>query len=261
MGVMTEIVVPYQFTQVTPDGCESIQTNIAVEYPVSLTVNGEIWLTFQCTPQFLEALAVGFLYNEGFIFSLDEVANIHVCDSKDNVDIWLNHSVKKPLSWKRTSGCHGGTTSMDLDRDNFQPITHPAPSSPQQIFSLVDEFLTKQPPHSESGGVHTSALADHGHIHLLLHDIGRHNSFDKIAGFILLEKIRLENPAILTSGRASSDMLQKTIRMQIPYLITMRSTSRTGIELAEEWGITLISGARRGRFTILAHPERIDLSD
>jgi len=61
MGVMTEIVVPYQFTQVTPDGCESIQTNIAVEYPVSLTVNGEIWLTFQCTPQFLEALAVGFL--------------------------------------------------------------------------------------------------------------------------------------------------------------------------------------------------------
>jgi formate dehydrogenase accessory protein FdhD len=110
------------------------------------------------------------------------------------------------------------------------PTHHtPAPSSPQQIFSLVDEFLTKQPPHSESGGVHTSALADHGHIHLLLHDIGRHNSFDKIAGFILLEKIRLENPAILTSGRASSDMLQKTIRMQIPYLITMRSTSRTGL--------------------------------
>lgn len=247
----------HQYLQVTHEGSEIITSAIANEAAVTLTVNGQVWLTFQCTPEDLEALSVGFLYNEGFIRSLDEVADIHVCDQKDNVDVWLTHSAQKPSSWRRTSGCHGGTTSADLERDHFDPVTSQASLRPDDIFSLMEQFLNTQSPHSESGGVHTSALADGATLLLQICDIGRHNTFDKIAGRILLEKLTVKTPVLLTSGRVSSDMLQKTVRIRAPFIISMRSTSQAGIQLAGEWGITLIGGARRGRFNLFAHPERI----
>jgi FdhD protein len=249
--------IPLSFRQYSPEGIEQLLSNIAVESPVSLTVNGEIWLTFQCTPVDLEALAVGFLYNEGFLRSLGEVENLHVCDQKDNVDVWLNHAVQKPQSWRRTSGCHGGTSSADLERDRFDPIDNRFTMRPTQVFALMEQFLNDQKPHSESGGVHTSALADGPDQLFQIHDIGRHNTFDKIAGRIILNTMRIETPVLLTSGRVSSDMLQKTVRMRAPFLISMRSTSQMGINLAEKWGVTLIGGARRGRFNLFCHPERI----
>ena len=87
-----------------------IDSEVIVEAPVSLTVNGEIWLTLLCTPTDLEALALGFLYNEGLIQSFDEIDSVHVCSPGDNIDVWISHSVDKPEKWHRTSGCTGGIT-------------------------------------------------------------------------------------------------------------------------------------------------------
>lgn len=256
-SIMNDVCKEFQYQQFTPEGIEIIHSNIAIEAPVSLSVNGQIWLTFQCSPNELEALAIGFLYNEGFIRSLDEVANIHVCANKENVDVWLTHAAQKPETWRRTSGCHGGTSSKDLEQDHIDPVNIPFRVSPEQVYNLMDQFLTEQMPHSKSGGVHTSALAD-GTLQLFqTHDIGRHNTIDKIAGHILLEKLHIEIPVIITSGRISSDMLQKAVRLRVPMIISMRSSSQMGIRLADKWGITLISGARRGRFNLLTHPERI----
>lgn len=247
----------FSYLQYSREGKTIVESNIAVEAPVSLTVNGEIWLTFQCTPDDLEALALGFLFNEGFLTRMEDVANVHVCDQKDNVDVWLNYGVKKPVSWRRTSGCHGGTTSSDLKQDAFQPVTGQDRLSPEQVFSLLEAFMSNQTPHSQSGGVHTSALGDGDRILFLLHDIGRHNTFDKIAGRMLLENCVVKSPLLITTGRISSDMLQKTVRMRAPFLISMRSISQMSLNLAGEWGITAIGGARPGRFNLYTHPERI----
>ncbi len=249
--------VPLNYLQYSPAGIESVQSNIAIESPVSLTVNGEVWLTFQCTPIDFEELAVGFLFNEGFISSLSEIENIHVCDQKDNIDIWLNHTIEKPAIWRRTSGCHGGNSSVDSVDNKFVKVESIATLSPEQIFELMDQFLNLQIPHSESGGVHTSALAD-GAVQLFqIIDIGRHNTFDKIAGRLFLDRLVVETPVLVTSGRISSDMVQKSIRLRAPFILSMRSASQLGINMADAWGITLIGGARRHRFNLLTHPDRI----
>src|SRR5512141_2597982 len=93
---------------------ESFDAETIVETPVSLTINGSAWLSFMCTPVDLEALAVGFLYDEGVISQIDEVADVRVCEHGDNVDVWLNRTVGQPTSWRRTSGCTGGVTAVDL---------------------------------------------------------------------------------------------------------------------------------------------------
>ena len=99
----------FEFQKWEPHDAETI-----VEAPVSLTVNGGAWLTFMCTPIELEAMAVGFLYNEGIIEQWSEVADVRVCEHGDNVDVWLNHEAEQPKSWRRTSGCTGGVTAVDL---------------------------------------------------------------------------------------------------------------------------------------------------
>jgi FdhD protein len=247
----------FEFKQYTSKGIELIPTNIAIETPVSLTVNGIIWLTFQCTPEYLEQLAVGFLYNEGFIKKIEEVASIHVCDKRDNVDIWLNHEAVKPETWRRVSGCHGGTTTVDLDREKIEPNLNLSALHINQILGLVTSFIYNQLPHTETGGVHTSAIADGETILFYQEDIGRHNTIDKIVGRLLMERIIPALPIIMTTGRVSSDMMQKAIRLRAPYVISMRSTSSDSIRLANDWGITLLSGARKNRVNAFTHPERI----
>ena len=140
---------------------ETLNAKTIVETPVSLTINGTSWLSFMCTPVDLEALAVGFLYDEGVISSMSEVADVRLCEHGDNVDVWLNRSVEQPQSWRRTSGCTGGVTAVDLlarpdvsfdkDRPRFQP---------QAIGRLVEMLFELQELYRETGGVHTSALSD-----------------------------------------------------------------------------------------------------
>jgi FdhD protein len=247
----------FEFKQYTSKDIELIPTNIAIESPVALTVNGKIWLTFQCTPDYLEQLAVGFLFNEGFVRKIEEVASIQVCEKRDNVDIWLNHEAVKPETWRRSSGCHGGTTSIDLDQEKIEPILSHSNLHIDQILSLVTSFLYNQPPHSETGGVHTSAIADGETLLFYQVDIGRHNTIDKIGGRLLMEGITPSLPIILTTGRVSSDMMQKAIRLRTPYVISIRSTSSESIRLANEWGITLLTGARKMRVNAFTHIERI----
>lgn len=239
---------------------EALEAHVIVETPVSLTVNGEFWLTFMCTPVNLEAMAVGFLYNEGLIQSKAEIADVRLCAAGDNVDVWLYHAVEKPEKWRRTTGCTGGVTSVGED----QPLEFHANGSvlsTKEVHALVDQLFNSQDLYRSTGGVHTSILCDGSEFRIVAEDIGRHNTLDKIAGRALLEEATLSQHVILTTGRISSEMLQKSARIGAAIVISRTSPSSLSIARAEEFGITLIGYARRNRFNIYTHPERILLDE
>jgi FdhD protein len=227
---------------------------------VALTVNGEVWTTFMCTPVHLEALMVGFLFNEKIIEQADEVIEVRPCEHRDNVDVWLTHAVDKPSRWTRTSGCTGGVTSVESDAPLTALPFNGWSVSPQQITHLVEELFEAQSIYKETGGVHSSALSDGERIVLFAEDIGRHNTLDKIAGLYLMERPALENKLLITTGRISSEMLQKAGRLGAGIVISRTSPSSLSIQMAERYGITLIGYARRHRFNVYTHPERIDAS-
>jgi len=234
--------------------------NTIVETPVSLTVNGEVWLSFMCTPVQLEALAVGFLYNEGVIETMNEVADVRVCEHGDNVDVWLNRTVEQPTSWRRTSGCTGGVTAVDLlAKPNVSFDRSSLRLSPETIGQLVEMLFESQSLYRETGGVHTSALSDGEKVLLSAEDIGRHNTLDKIAGLCLMNKVSSADRILITTGRISSEMLQKAARLQVPVLISRTSPSSLSIEMAERYGITLIGYARKHRFNVYSSGERVGL--
>lgn len=238
---------------------EHFDAETIVEMPVSLTVNGKVWLTFMCTPVHLEELAVGFLYNEGIIDALDEVEDVHVCEHGDNVDVWLNHPAEEPNAWRRTSGCTGGVTAVDLlARPDVNFGANSLEVQPEAIGDLVEQLFESQSLYRETGGVHTSALSDGRNIVVVAEDIGRHNTLDKIAG-LCLRNFFPETRILITTGRISSEMLQKAARMDVPILISRTSPSSLSIEMAERYGITLIGYARRHRFNVYSNPHRVGL--
>jgi len=246
----------YEFKKWKAHDAETI-----VETPVSLTVNGQVWLTFMCTPVHLEAMAVGFLYNEGVIETMSDVADVHICEHGDNVDVWLNRSVEQPTSWRRTSGCTGGVTAVDLlakpdvslsDKQDVFP--------PEAIEHVMELLLETQVLYRETGGVHTSLLSDGEKIIVSAEDIGRHNTLDKIAGLCLMHNAWTGNRILITTGRISSEMLQKAARMEVPILISRTSPSSLSIEMAERYGITLIGYARKHRFNVYSNSQRVGLS-
>jgi len=239
---------------------EHYDSETIVEAPVSLTVNGKVWLSFMCTPVHLEALAIGFLYNEGIINTMNEVENVHVCEHGDNVDVWLSHAAEQPENWRRTSGCTGGVTAVDLlAKPDVNFDEHRLEVQPEAVMKLVEKLINAQELYRTTGGVHTSALCDGEKVLVAADDIGRHNTLDKIAGLCLMKNIWPEKRVLITTGRISSEMLQKAARLEAPILISRTSPSSLSIEMAQRYGITLIGYARQHRFNVYSNPQRVGL--
>ena len=249
---------PIHFSQYHSGNWQTIDSSVIIEMPVSLTVNGEIWLTFMCTPNNLEALAVGFLFNEGIIQQREEIAEVRVCPEGDNVDVWLHHSTEKPKQWKRTSGCSGGVTAI-IKQEEKRVFGDDFVLPPEKIADLIIQLFESQKLYRQVGGVHTSALTDGLKFYVITEDIGRHNTLDKIAGRFLLDGIAIHPKMLITTGRVSSEMMQKAAHLGASFVISRTSPSSLSIEMAEEWGITLIGYTRRDRFNVYTHPERVQM--
>lgn len=257
---MTSPNQPIEYLLVENNRSTPQAAEIITEAPVALTVNGEVWLTFMCTPIDLEALAVGFLFNEGLIKSAAEVETVRVCPARDNVDVWLNHAVERPEKWRRTSGCTGGVTAVEILDERQLPaagLQNGLVISPAQVGDLIELLFESQDLYRQSGGVHTSALSDGQQLLAVGEDIGRHNTLDKLAGRCLMENIQAPRRLLLTTGRISSEMMQKAARLGAAVVISRTSPSSLSIQMAQQLGITLIGYARRNRFRIYTHPERI----
>ena len=249
-------VIAANYFRARNSNIESVDGGVIVEQPLSISVNGDIFLTLMCTPVDLKELALGFLYNEGIINNASEIRLAEVHPSNQMVEVWLNKSVEKPANWRITSGCAGGMTSVKEETKNIisqKGIT----VTTQQIIGLGNKLFEGQSLYQEGGGIHASALSDGETLLVVCEDIGRHNTLDKIAGKIILNQIEIANPILLTSGRISSEMMQKASRIGSPIVVSRTSPTSSSIKLAEDCGITLIGYACGSQFKIYTNPQRI----
>jgi FdhD protein len=229
---------------------------VPVEELVTLYVNGQPLVSLMCTPTLLEELALGFLYNEGLITGLEDVAVIELCGGKRCVDVWLEHDVAMPLLRVITSGCSGGTTFEDVSSAHHQ-IRSNLRVTPQQVTRLMHEFQQVTAVYRRAGGVHGAVLAAGEELLCTAEDVGRHNALDKIAGICLRKGHSVQDRILLTTGRVSSEMLSKVARMGVAVVISRTSPTSLSVQLSQAWGITLIGYTRRRTFRVYSGGERI----
>jgi len=231
-----------------------MSTSVPREMALTIYVDTKELVTILCTPTKLNCLVLGFLYSEGIISGLSDVASMRVCEGDSLADVRLSKpDFKLPERRTLASGCGGGVSFATERRkvDSGLAVT------PDEILSLMKQLNERAELYKFCGGVHTSALGDKGNVLVVAEDIGRHNTLDKIIGECMLTKLSTKDKVLLTTGRISSEMLAKTARMETPVVVSRSSPTDRSIALAKEIGITLIGYVRGSRLSVYSHNERV----
>jgi len=218
---------------------EEVQGEVVREQPLTVYVNGQKFITLLCTPVQLDDLVLGYLWLEGVICGLEDVAGLHVSEVDGRADVRLTRDVELPSERILTSGCGGGIT-FRIDPRLFPRITTTAQVSPQALFQRMKEFYLEAVNYRASRGIHGAALTDGEKLLIVAEDVGRHNAVDKVMGAALLTGIPTEGKILLSTGRISSEMLLKGARMGVPLLVSRTSPTEMAISLAEQLGVTLV---------------------
>lgn len=251
---------PVTYTGYYDTDHRSVHGVVPMEGLVTIYVNGKPLVNMMCTPVQLEELALGFLFNEKLIKGMNDVAVVELCGGERCVDIWLEHDIKVPQLRIVTSGCSGGTTFEDVASTHHR-IKSNTNVTPQQVAHLIKELSNAAALYSRAGGIHIAALAEGKGLLFATEDIGRHNAIDKITGVSLRQGQSMRDRILLTSGRVSSEMINKVARMGIPIVISRTSPTSLSVQLAQAWGITLVGYTRRRSFRVYASAERVIAAD
>lgn len=236
---------------------QEIEGAVVEEALACISVNGEELATFMCTPHDLDKMALGFLYNEGLIARADDVRALHVSRGKTCVDVWLEDtSAELPRRQIVTAGCGGGVTFDDLSGQHA-PLDSDLRATPPQLAGLMRQMHRGAELYQQARGIHTAALAGGDELLIQVEDVGRHNCLDKLAGAALQERVETRDRILLSSGRISSEMLNKARRMQIPIVCSRTSPTSLSVDLAEAWQITIVAYLRQERMRVYSHPERV----
>jgi FdhD protein len=228
--------------------------NVPSETEITIYVNRREFVSILCTPSKVNCLVLGFLYTEGIISSLNDVAMMRVCDEEFEVDVRLKKpEIELPTKRRLTSGCGGGSTFNMEGKKVDSDMT----ATPAEVLMLLKQLQEQMELYPVTGGVHTSALADTQGLLVLAEDIGRHNTIDKLKGECLLRGISSKDRIILTTGRVSSEMLLKSAKIEAPVVVSRHSPTSGAIDLAREFGITLVGYARRNSLMVYSCPERL----
>jgi FdhD protein len=222
------------------------------EMELTIYVNQKALVTILCTAAKLDYLAIGYLYAEGIISGIDDVASMRVSEDESLADVRLNDSGYE-LPTLRKLGCSGSS----IFKTQGQRVDSDLVVTPAEVLSLMNQLQEQMELYRLSGGVHTSALSDTGNLLVVAEDIGRHNTLNKLQGECLLRDISTKDRILMTTGRVSSEMLLKAAKMQVPVIVSRHSPTKNAILLAYDLGITLVGQARGDRLAVYSHPKRL----
>ncbi len=225
------------------------------------------------TPGHDYELAAGFLYNEGIIQNKLDILQMTYCVGNErelqeynmlNVNLRREQLPDLPQLDRHfftTSACGvcGKTVLDELAKRDLPPLTPGPHVSPAILAHLPDRLREAQTIFESTGGLHAAALFDRdGRLIEVREDVGRHNALDKLIGWGLLQKqLPFHDKILLVSGRASYELLQKCRVAGVSIFCAVSAPSSLAVELAEQFGITLIGFLRGARFNIYTNVERI----
>ena len=238
-----------------------LHTSVVVERPLTLYLNGQEIVTMMTICDYPEYLAVGYLLNQNMLLPDDEITAIDFDEEIETVVVRTKRETdfedklrKKTL----TSGCAQGTAFGDvMERFEKIELDREATLKTSWIYTLSKIINNTESLYLAAGAIHGCVLCEADRPLLYMEDVGRHNAMDKIAGYMFLEGLTATGKSLYTTGRLTSEMVIKTVQMEIPILISRSGFTAWGVELARQAGLTLIGRAKGKRFVALAGEARL----
>ncbi len=239
---------------------EKVETSVPVERALTLYLNAQEIVTMMTINDYPEYLALGYLLNQNMLKPDDIVTEVEYHDDLEVVVVRTEHGTNFEDKLKKktlTSGCAQGTAFGDL-MEAIDEIKLPqAELRTSWLYEMTHAINTAPSLYLEAGAIHGCVLCQQGTPICYMEDVGRHNAVDKIAGWAWQNKVPMDDKILYTTGRLTSEMVIKTVRMGIPILVSRSGFTAWGVDLARQIGLTLVGRARGKRFIALAGENRI----
>ena len=239
---------------------ERVETAVPVERALTLYLNAQEIVTMMTINDYPEDLALGYLLNQNMLLPDDVVTGVDYDDDLSVVVVRTERQTDFETKLKKrtqTSGCAQGTAFGDLMEALETIQLADAPLHTSWLYRLNHAINTTPSLYLEAGAIHGCVLAREDRPLVYMEDVGRHNAVDKIAGWMFRHGESGADKIFYTTGRLTSEMVIKTVRMGIPILVSRSGFTAWGVELARQCGLTLIGRAKGKRFLALAGEERI----
>ncbi len=215
-----------------------------------LEVNGVPTVTWMCTPELLEELAVGWLFGEGYISA---VGQVHLRPCATDLGFWADipEECAAAVAAERrrpvlASGC-GAVSTFLADPASIRPQPpRGAPPDPELLRQRFKELFARGARYQDTGGVHAAALTDGAELFQHAEDIGRHNAVDKVLGAALLAGRPIAGGGLLVTGRISAELAFKAARARLAWVATPSVPSTLAVEVARRSGMVLVGRAVSG---------------
>jgi FdhD protein len=263
----------------SPEGWRQTGDEVAAEEPLQLSLDGSPLSIVMRTPGNDLELALGLLWAERVIASLDQVERIRISAEageseaaaipveadlieSNQVDVHLRVSTgRRPeRSFLSSSACGvcGATTVESLALD-FAPLPPGPVFDPAGLPGLAGRLRQEQAVFERTGGLHAAALfGPAGELIVLREDVGRHNAVDKVVGRRLLDGgLPAADSILAVSGRAGYEVVQKAVAAGIPALVAVGAPSSLAVRTALRFNLTLVGFLRDDRFNVYAGAERL----
>ncbi len=237
-----------------------VETRVTVERALTLYLNAQEIVTMMTINDYPEYLAIGYLLNQNMLKSGDEITGVDYDDDLQVVVVRTKEGTNFEQKLKKktlTSGCAQGTAFGDL-MEALDGVRLPdSQLKTSSLYRLTHEINTMPSLYLEAGAIHGCVLCEEDRAICYMEDVGRHNAVDKIAGWMYRHNSDPSNKIFYTTGRLTSEMVIKTVRMGIPILVSRSGFTAWGVQLARQTGLTLIGRARGKRFVALSGDHRI----
>jgi FdhD protein len=237
-----------------------VELSVPVERALTLYLNAQEIVTMMTINDYPEYLAIGYLLNQNMLKPDDVVTGV---DYDDELQVAVvrterhtnyEHKLKKRTL---TSGCAQGTAFGDL-MEALEEIDLPdAELRTSWLYEMTKTINTTPSLYLAAGAIHGCVLCRGGQPLCYMEDVGRHNAVDKLAGWMYLHNVDPADKILYTTGRLTSEMTIKTVRMGIPILVSRSGFTAWGVSLARQAGLTLVGRARGKRFVAVSGEERI----
>lgn len=261
---MTEEAVTRRRVVKVEEGGATFDDHLVVEEPMEMRLDGTPLAVVMRTPGDDAELALGFAITEGIVANPNMIVDIEfIGDGRWNMVTADGVSID-PAQFQRnfysTSSCGVcGKASIDAIRvTGAKPPTGPVVPV-HVIRTLPLRLLEHQEAFQSTGGLHAAAAFDQsGEILAVREDVGRHNAVDKVIGHLVRERWPLAPMGLMVSGRVSFEITQKAAVAGISLICGVSAASSLAVDLAEEFGMTVVGFLRDGSFTIYTGKERIE---
>jgi len=258
-----------EIAKLTSEGVSRETDLVALEGALSITLENDLHgrhdlgITMR-TKGSDRLLALGFMYSEGIISSMDDVLdsiigeNAAMFELSENAMFNPEHHCRSSTVTSSCGIC--GRTSIDGGMDGKFPLLgEKLKISFDAVLNCLESITRRQDIFLQTGGSHACAsFNEDGAIEVIFEDVGRHNAFDKLVGYYLEKgELPLTNLCSFVSGRASFELVQKSIRAGFPIMIAIGAPSSLAVDLAKEHGMTLGCFAREDSLKLFSGVRRI----